>query len=464
LPLSPPPAAKAEAGPLELPSLAPARPASPAFSTTSTAEGASSPLLPPVPAPTFSGRTLDHLNTTPPSIARTHRSNSSSHSQYYTASWGSPYQHPVGTSHRTRSQRHSHTLSGSERSEDSSIRHLEFHTPYLRPAPSFTRTHTLPDFVSQDGLISAAVLANRARRPARGLTEDWIRQHTGGELAERNNWLSDDAGDSEHSSLSGSISGEGENWLAQDSDTDPRTPTLKRFLEIREEQRLANSAHRRHISTETLTQADFSDLGLPSMSGEMGNAAFAEELATPTEERPAPPAKDSVWPPRAIPSFGFDLAPDTALPSSPAPAPLRLKKKVPWKGKSILVLLPRDDGLGVSGKAPVPMQPKDVESMLKNWERSGYDTKGFDLGQDNDYEGDLGAQGQSRGIWPVATDVAEELEQRDFQISIPDRKGERLRFHLQQFTLRLLKYRLIFSLHRFSDNAGLTFQVSHWNR
>jgi hypothetical protein len=326
----------------------------------------------------------------------------------------------------------------------------------LRPAPNFTRTHTLPDFVSQDGLISAAVLANRARRPARGLTEDWIRQHTGGELTERNHWLSDDAGDSEHSSLSGSISGEGENWLAQDSDTDPRTPTLKRFLEIREEQRLANSVHRRHTSTDTLTQADFSDLGLPSMSGEMGNAASAEDVATPTDERPAPPPKDNAWPPNAIPSFGFDLAPDTAPNRSPAPAPPRLKKKVPWKGKNIMVLLPWDNQRGMSGKAPTPMQPADVEAMFEKWEQAGYDTKGFDLGQDSDYESDLGAQGQSRGIWPVATDVAQELEQRNFQISIPDRKGER--FYLQHFnrkvSLSLLKYSLIYSLHRLSDNAG----------
>ncbi|EHK99042.1 hypothetical protein M7I_5100 [Glarea lozoyensis 74030] len=158
------------------------------------------------------------------------------------------------------------------------------------------------------------------------------------------------------------------------------------------------------------------------MSGEMGNAASAEDVATPTEERPAPPPKDGSWLPNAIPTFGFDLAADPAPASSPAPAPPRLKKKVPWKGKTIPVLLPWDDERGMAGKAPMPLQPKDVEAMLEKWEQSGYDTKGFSLGHENDYNGAYGTQGQSCGIWPAVNDLDQEREQRDFQVSIPDRK------------------------------------------
>ncbi|CAG8948985.1 hypothetical protein HYFRA_00002113 [Hymenoscyphus fraxineus] len=434
---SPPPAATAEDGPqdrhLNLPALRPAptftlsnyfgdrvqtpspppspRSRSPAFSTTSTAEGGSSPLIPPLPAPTFNGRTFEALNSTPPSVSRTHRSNSSSHSQYYTASWGSPYQRPIGTSHRARST-HRHNYSGSERSEDSSVRHLEFHTPYLRPAPNFHRTRTESDFVSHDGLISAAVLANRARRPARGLTEDWIRQHTGGEAGESNNWLSDDAGYSGHSSLSGSISG-GENWLAED--VDPQTPTLKRFLEIREQNRRAHLAHHRTHSSETLTQADYSELGAPSMSGEMGNVVSSgEEGTTRRNERPPPlPAKDE-------PSMATYLQVPTA--PSPAPQPPRLKKKVPWKGKNIMVLLPWDNERGTNGKAPSPMTPKQVENMIRQWQQLGYDTTGFNLGYAENLNGEQAALGQSCNIWPLATDVMQERQQRSFNVSIPDRR------------------------------------------
>jgi hypothetical protein len=408
LPLSPPPAAKAEDGPANPPSQSPEQPGSPALSTSSTAEGGSSPVLPPLPAPTFNGRTLELLKT-PPSVPRTDSS------QYYTASWGSPYpQPPAGRSHPNRSHGHSNTLSSGP-SEDSPIRHLDFHTPYLRPAPTFTRQTTDPDFVSQDGLISAAVLANRARRPAQGLTEDWIRQHTGGESAEANHWLSDDPGDSEHSSMSGSISGDNR------QEADPRTPTLKRFLESREKARNSKKGHKKQPSTETLKQDHFSDSARPSMSNTMGNAASAGEKeprsSSPLDERPPPPPPKQDWSAAALP------APNVATTPSPAPGPPRLKKKVPWKGKNIMVLLPWDDERGQKGKAPTPMTEKDVEAKLKEWEDLGYDTSGFNLGEDENVSGDAD-KGQSCALWPQAQDMNEERQQRSFRVSIPDRRGE----------------------------------------
>ncbi|KAG0644977.1 hypothetical protein D0Z07_9087 [Hyphodiscus hymeniophilus] len=406
---SPPPAAPAEDG---LETQASEQPGSPAFSTSSTFDGGSSPVLPPLPAPTFNGRVVD-LSTTPPSTSR------SENSHYYTASWGSPYQQPPSTSGRTHyTHAHSHTLS-SEPSEDSPLRHLEFHTPFLRPAPTFTRSLTDPEFVSNDGLISAAVLANRARRPAQGLTEDWIRQHTGGESGESNNWLSDDPGDSEHSSLSGSISGEGD-WLGQDAD--PRTPTLKRFSESKDKTRKASSTlvHKRQQSTDTLKQEHFSDSPPPRMATTNEETGSSTEMAmsTPSEERPPPP------PPKENLSWRAAMLPATpAVPVStatPAPVPPRLKKKVPWKGKNIMVLLPWDDERGQKGKAPTPMSEKDVEAMLKEWEQLGYDTKGFNLGQTYGID-DEGGEVQSRSPWPQSVDLHRERDERSFQVAIPDR-------------------------------------------
>jgi hypothetical protein len=411
---SPPPAATAEDGSANIESHAPEAPGSPAFSTSSTAEGGSSPVLPPLPAPTIHGRTLN-LSNTPPSTSR------SENSQYYTASWGSPYQQAPSASARTHyTHAHSHTLS-SEPSEDSPIRHLEFHTPYLRPAPTFTRATTDPEFVSNDGLISAAVLANRARRPAQGLTEDWIRQHTGGEAAEANHWLSDDPGESEHSSLSGSISGEGD-WL--DHDADPRTPTLKRFLESREKSRKvsARGAHKRQQSTETLKQEHFTETAKPRMATTQEDSG-PEMLAltpSPVEEKPLPPPPEEALPWRAAMLPATPAVPE----SSPSPAPVapRLKKKVPWKGKNIMVLLPWDDERGQKGKAPAPMTEKDVEAMLKEWEQLGYDTTGFNLGHSHNID-DEGGDGQSRSPWPQTGDLNEERTQQSFKVSIPDRRG-----------------------------------------
>ena len=414
---SPPPAATAEDGPANSEHRTSEQPGSPALSISSTFEGGSSPLLPPLPAPTFNGHTIDLSGTTPPSTSR------SETSHYYTASWGSPYPQPQSTSGRTHySHAHSHTIS-SEPSEDSPIRLLEFHTPFLRPAPIFTRTVTDPDFVSNDGLISAAVLANRARRPAQGLTEDWIRQHTGGESAERNNWLSDDPGDSEHSSLSSSVSGEGD-WLGQDAD--PGTPTLKKFLESRGKNRKVSSmiAHRRQQSTETLKQENFSNPPLPKMATTNEEMVSGEEMtilnSSPVEEKaPPPPPKETLpWRAAMLPATPAVPAPAP----SPAPGPPRLKKKVPWKGKNIMVLLPWDDERGQKGKAPTPMTDEDVEAMLKEWEQLGYDTTGFNLTYS--LKGNKDSEGQSRSPWPQAVDINEERQQRSFRVSIPDRTGK----------------------------------------
>ncbi|KAH6718359.1 hypothetical protein BKA61DRAFT_717170 [Leptodontidium sp. MPI-SDFR-AT-0119] len=417
---SPPPAAAAEDGPGNSTPREnlPTRAESPAFSTSSTAEDdeGSSPILPPLPAPTFRGRSFEPRSRTPPS-------GSPGSSHYYTASWGSPYQQPAG-SLRTRSHGHSHTLS-SEPSEDSPIRHLEFHTPFLRPAPTFTRLHADPEFVSHDGLISAAVLANRARRPATGLTEDWIRQHTGGESAERNHWLSDDPGDSEHSSLSGSISGENRDWLG--TDTDPRTPTLKTFLESRQKAHsrpVRPRGHRRQLTTDTLTQEDFAedflDHAIPKMSLTNENDVGVEmEMNTPSPEDempPPPPPKE--WRAAALPA---PVEAPAKVPT-PAPGPPRLKKKVPWRGKNILVLLPWDDERGRKGKAPTPLTEKDMAAMLKEWEQLGYDTSGFNLGPDISSDGDEGSQGQSRSPWPLIKDLVQDRTQRNYRVSIPNRK------------------------------------------
>ena len=400
-----PPAAQAEDGTDNIPSSE--QPGSPAFSTSSTFDGGSSPVLPPLPAPKHNGRTLS-LSTPPRSDA----------SRYFTASWGSPYEEPIASHRRPRT--HRHRLS-SEASEDSPIRHLEFHTPFLRPAPIFTRSQTDPDFVSQDGLISAAVLANRARRPAQGLTEDWIRQHTGGESAENNAWLSDDPGDSEHSSMSGSISGEGKNWLGQE---DPRTPTLKRFLETRDKLRDVFTIAPRRNSTATLKQADFSEPSLPNMSAADEDAVIGSvmgnENSTPAEDGgPTPPPKE-------LPEWRAASLPAATLGSpsaSPVPGPPRLKKKVPWKGKNILVLLPWDDERGQKGKAPTPLTEKDIGVMMEEWEKKGHSTAGFDLGHEL-ISGAEDGPGQSRSIWPETTDIIQERAQRNFKVSIPDRRGK----------------------------------------
>jgi hypothetical protein len=163
--------------------------------------------LPALAAPPLPERVLELLRTPPPDDGAGDR-------QYITASWGSPYPQTHSAVNRRLSL-------SSEASEDSPIHQLELHTPYLRPAPLVVDGRLDSQ---QSTFVSAAVLANRARRPARGLTEDWIRQHTTDDHnAENRHWLSDGT-DSEPSSLSGSLS-DAEVVSRDFAEETPRPPT-----------------------------------------------------------------------------------------------------------------------------------------------------------------------------------------------------------------------------------------------
>ncbi|KAE9365485.1 hypothetical protein N431DRAFT_353655 [Stipitochalara longipes BDJ] len=147
---------------------------------------------------------------------------------------------------------------------------------------------------------------------------------------------------------------------------------------------------------------------------EMGEAQSSPVKDAP----PTPPPKElPQWRAASLPAF---VEAPPAVPT-PAPGPPRLKKKIPWKGKNILVLLPWDDERGQRGKAPSPLNQKDVDAMVKEWEQLGYDTTGFNLGPTSP-NAEEGSQGQSRGIWPYDQDILNERAQRSYKVSIPDRR------------------------------------------
>jgi len=239
--------------------------------------------------------------------------------------------------------------------------------------------------------------------------------------------LSDDEpGDnSENSSLSGSAISSIEkdtkgDWL----DHDPRTPTLKRFLEFREERRQQLPAHRRQNTGETLRPSDFSDLLIlghrssptTAMMATIQDTASEIDVPTSADHKPLP-----TTPGGATQEPRWLRTAPSAPQRHPAGSPLRLKKKVPWKGKNIMVLLPWDDERGQRDKAPAPMTEPEVNAMLKEWEQLGYDTTGFNLGVES-LEGE-GSAGQSRSPWPLGGDLDFERTQRAFRVSIPDRRG-----------------------------------------
>ncbi|KAJ2900340.1 hypothetical protein MKZ38_002473 [Zalerion maritima] len=402
-------------------------PSSPAFSATSTADGEASPVLPPLPAPRLPDRVQGFLRT--PSPNHEERDDSS---QYRTASWGSPYP-PTDRNLRSPS-------SSSEQSDGSLIHHLEINTPFLRPAP-FAR---LQSEQGPSSFISAAVLANRARRPAQGLTEDWIRQHTASDFnTESQAWLSDGSEqDQEPSLLSGSeLQDEAEidDWLIQDHDlTTPRANPNKPYH---------RSAHQ---PNETLTQAHLLRLtsrmgaeemhrtGSEPLHGPVAETRNTYDLSSaqpPTSNTPDLPER-----PRRLASVEFKngqsngpSTPIRALRRADSAVTPRLKTKYPWKGKNIMVHLPRDDERGQPCRAPMPLSPTEVKERVDKFSSEGWNTTPFDLGFD------VAENSKSRDSWPAPTDIDTERRNHRYQVTLPDlKKWEALEEEMREAKLRAL--------------------------
>ncbi|KAI0436272.1 hypothetical protein F4803DRAFT_572745 [Xylaria telfairii] len=377
----------------------------------------SSPILPPLPAPRLPERALGYLRTPP------HSNRGTEATQYVTTSWGSPY--AEADSHHLRRLSFS-----SETSDESPLHQLEIDTPFLRPVRSVPNNQPtlLPPNPSLSG--SAAVLANRARRPLGGITEEWIRQHTTEDpSSEQRHWLSDGTDDSGHSSLSGSVASDEAGWF---DEADPRTP--RPTVHPTRVSRSAFRHPRKRSSNETLRQVGLNyraldTLGsMDSLGVENGTAQDALSIHTVESNsdvmpRPATPMK---YEQVGMNVLSHSTGTGSVLPATP-PKPTklvvsqtpRLKKKVPWRGKNILVLLPRDEDRGQPGKAPTPLDTASTESMLRSWEQLGYNIRGFDLDFYNE-EGPLANDSRSRDEWPLPEDIVKERSLRRYHVTLPD--------------------------------------------
>ncbi|KAK6956232.1 hypothetical protein Daesc_001505 [Daldinia eschscholtzii] len=413
--LSTPPRASAQDGTGAWPSRTfSARLSSPVSSaSTIDDDGESSPVLPPLRAPTLPGRASEYLRTPP------RNRGTEDDREFVTASWGSPY--PQADSGHLRRLSFS-----SETSEEFPLHQLEINTPFLRPAPLTIVTELDRPSTALSG--SAAVLANRARRPLRGITEDWIRQHTIEDLSsEHRHWLSDGTDDSEHSSLRSSVVGEEVNWFEE---ADPRTPRADRRTTLHPSRASSQASRhypRQRSSNETLKQAALNrrvasgTANMDALEVDRRNQdavsihtidSVSEAIPraeTPRSDQPSWNGSNSVAPTTPIKSI------KPVLGRTPRP-----KKKVPWKGKNILVCLPWDEERGQPGKAPVPLSASDVKAMLRSWEELGYDVRGFDLEGRHSPLDPLESYSQSRGEWPNFDDIANERTEHKYQVTLPD--------------------------------------------
>ncbi|KAK4186404.1 hypothetical protein QBC35DRAFT_554093 [Podospora australis] len=392
-------------------------------SSASTADGEASPEIPPLPAPRLPERVRGLLRT-PPTGGSTRREEGDL--RYGTSDWGSPYPESL----RDQS-------TGSDTSEGSPLPiHLQLQTPFLRPVPLVEEPEPEP---RPSGLsAAAAVLANRARRIAHGITEDWIRQHTaGGSEQEKRHWFSDGTGDSENSSLSGSFSGDEAAWLGYDDIS--TTPRPKKKKDADRRYLTSGRDRKKQASNETLRQAHIDrekDAKMASSDeratpDSVSDRAFAtDSTRVPQElsfvpERPGTPKMNDGLNGSASISQGqhnnnkLSTPPRIIVPKRPLNATPRLKKKLPWKGKNIMVLLPANDRRGQKGGPPMPLTAQQVEGMLRDYQELGYTVDGFDLSHQTSDSNQL-EQSQSRGSWPDFDDVARERQQRGWKVLLPD--------------------------------------------
>jgi hypothetical protein len=387
------------------------------LSASSTVDGSdeeafTSPLLPSLPVPRLPERAQEHLRR-----VESPEPNSSSTgpdtSQYVTTSWGSPYP-PTARQHIRQES------SDSERSDDESpIHQLEINTPYLRAAPVVSPTNEeqrpaqsrLPDGV--------AVLLNRVRRPLLGITEGWIRAHTTNDLTSENrHWLSD--GDySEHSSLSGSNSGDEAAWFEE---ADPRTPRPRASSRLQVPQpRTSQRSPRERSSNDTL-KASAAMNGVEQDAGRDAQDAPSIHTAD-LDAAPKPQTPRQERKPSMNGSIQIPVTPTRAAKPAPAQTP-RLRKKLPWNGKNIMIHLPRDDERGQPGQRPRPLTAYETAEMYRSWDELGYDTRGFDLDGSVGYStaglDPLESYCQSRNLWPNLDDIAKDRAQHTYQVQLPD--------------------------------------------
>ncbi|OTB04650.1 hypothetical protein M426DRAFT_22542 [Hypoxylon sp. CI-4A] len=403
---------------------------SPVSSTSTVDDGEASPVLPPLPAPKLPGRASEYLRTPPSTRGTDGDGDGDGDGQYVTTSWGSPY--PDADSDQFRRLSFS-----SETSEESPLHQLAINTPFLRPAPLIATPE--PEHPSSSLSGTAAVLAKRARRPLGGITEDWIRQHTTDDdpASEHRNWFSDGTDDSEHSSLRSSTSTEVVvNWIEESDPRTPRAPLQPALHPSLHPSRASSIASRHHprkrSSNETLKQAVLnrrvasnSTAIMDTLDVERGgqDAASIHTIESVSEGplRTDTPRSDQPSSNGSIP-FASAEPPSTPVKhikpvAGHTPRP---KKKVPWKGKNILVCLPWDEERGKPGRVPMPLNEVEVKAMIQSWEELGYDIRGFDLEGVHFSLDPLDTYSQSRGEWPLPEDLVNERSQHKYQVTLPD--------------------------------------------
>ncbi|KAJ9667536.1 hypothetical protein H2201_002405 [Coniosporium apollinis] len=403
--------------------------------------GHSSPELPPLPyIPALGG-----VPRTPATVAR----HPATDTTYYTASWGSPYQHPPPNFNIQSSPPKLRSILDSDDIEENSpgpqfgLDHLlpsrlveqsqdfQFGLEHLLPyrLPTSQATPTRPSLQTHQSApeitprpLSAS--SNQASRlPSVGATEDWVRQYLASRwTAERGNWWSDESGDSE-----GSVHSEGIRGTSYRNVSTKRTASIK--------------GHKSRKDNLTLKQGDFWKFFdgertegfvkmMPSKHASPQPPLSALEpdshpksvsmLSFTDKPLPPPPMSEDAILSKPSPENATNLPRPSSVPAT-SPTTLRPRKSIKWRGKTCVIQIPADVPMDNDGVLLYPLTVEEVAARLERFKQAGYDICGFDHQSQEPGNPNADSPVQNCAIFPDPTDDRPDRIEGNLRVHIPNK-------------------------------------------
>ena len=356
-------------------------------------------------------------------------------STYYTAPWGSPAESlfsPEVLSARLRQRKASSVIadgSPSRRAKPKIFkevigRHNQRGEQAVEREFQFRAIGTR----NKSGVVFTSPIAQRKSRY--GFTEDWLKNNILSlQRSEKSNWWSDDTDASDTLSVGRrnhlASSPPEEDWLALDSENWPRKST-----EFSRGAPSISEGGSPRYSLRRETKATLSKIIAVSTSeNEASSPAQGSNTTMNTMEEPlppSPPSEESIASPAVLrtDSNTVESSPITVRPPVSTVASFqRPKKRVPWRGKTCIIALPLDnDDLDKTNQNPY-LGPEAVADRLREWERKGYDIRGFSVSPVfTDTTVLPFSEGQSRVPYPDPEDEKRERTGGRYKVSIPDRR------------------------------------------
>ncbi|KAI9800779.1 MAG: hypothetical protein M1833_003196 [Piccolia ochrophora] len=389
---------------------------------------------------------------------------------FYTASWGSPYSHPVSGSTPPYRPLH-HGSSRSDVGVESPIRKSRIDALWSSGG-SNRQLDAVVDSItnSYDPSTETATTPERQTLKLSRHTREFIKGSPQGQEASRHRlWPRRSSLRNEavviqsEEALGNSKADSRRSTDAGSSDGDPRTPTLKSYIRRKDpsswQAALTHSRswkrHRVKDSDDTLRQED---IGNEERFSSKSQASLDTMLASKYADTSSPLREEHADSPSTSRRAGVtEKSPSTHTTTSPQVSPTRVKKvdlleqespisaeqeipvrrgsrsaamrsamglaprrRITGRGRTFVVVLPLYDDSDALLDHRKPLTPSEVTMRLKAFEEKGYNTRGFDLEDSPTLDNGKEFQSQSRKIYPEAEDIPT-VSNDKCTVSIPNR-------------------------------------------